>query len=356
MNKKSKDPAFLPAYERKELPSPQPNPSEEKPPSSANKRRNIIFAMAAFFLLIGLIYLIYYLIWGQFHVTTDDAYINGNRILLNARVSSNVTKIYAEETELVAEGQLLIELDPTDYLIEFEAKKTILANVLRQTIEFFENVDELEAQLAKYQAELVRATQDFEHRLNLIESGSVSLEDVEHTEAALKVAFSNVNYTSHLLNAARAKIQNTTVTTHPQVKKVKDDLLEAWVKLQRCQIFAPATGIVAQRKIQVGEHVSPSDPLLSVVPLNQIWAEANFKEIQLKHIRIGQPVKVTADIYGGSVDYHGTVVGLTAGTGSVFSALPPQNATGNWIKIVQRLAVRIKLNCEQIKKHPLFLP
>lgn len=339
-----------PEYSSSDL-CPVPEKKEKKP----SKRRKMLLFVTIIFLIVALALLIYYLLWGRFSTYTNDAYVAGNMVELTSQISASAVSINTDETHFVEQGQLLVELDPTDFLIAFEASKAELAQSLRAVVNMFEQVKELEAKTEIDQAQLIKATQDFQHRENLVEAGGVSLEDFEHSEAALKTAFNSLILTHHQLKAAIAQIDNTTVITHPLVEQAKNKLRDSWVKLQRCKIYAPVRGIVSQRKIQVGEWVNPNDPLLAIVPLDQIWVDANFKEVQLKNLRIGQPVKVTSDMYGGSVVFHGKLVGLTGGTGAVFSVLPPQNATGNWIKIVQRLTVRIHFDPEEIKKYPLML-
>lgn len=324
-------------------------------PPPSGKRKKLLVIIALLFVILIVIAIIYWLIWGQFREYTNDAYVSGNRVELSSQVSGSVVSICTDDTDYVQQGQLLLELDPTEFLIHLEASKAQLAGALRSVVKLFENVKELEARAEIDQAQLIKATQDYEHRENLVESGGVSLEDFEHSEAALKTAFNALLLTHHQLKAAIAQIDHTTVITHPLVEEAKNNFRDAWVRLRRCRIYAPASGIVAQRKVQVGQWINPTDPLLAIIPLDQIWADVNYKEVQLKNLRIGQSAKIHADIYGKSVAFHGKVVGLSGGTGAVFSVLPPQNATGNWIKIVQRLTVRVHFDPEEIKKYPLML-
>ena len=222
-------------------------------------------------------------------------------------------------------------------------------------VALFQTAEENKADIEVRKAEFSRAVQDFDNRQGLVEFGGVSKEDFEHAEAALLSSYASLVLAEYKYLASLAQVENTTVDTHPLVQKAKEMVRETWVNLQRCDIEAPVHGIVGQRRAQVGEWVNKGDPLLAVIPFDQMWVDANFKEVQLTNIRLGQPVKMTSDIYGGDVVFHGTVIGINGGTGSVFSVLPPQNATGNWIKIVQRLAVRICLDPEEIKRHPLRL-
>ncbi len=305
------------------------------------------------FLLIAIGVFIYWYGWWRFEKFTDDAYVSGNIIELTPQVSGIVTGIYADDTDFVEKNQVIVTLDETDYQLSFEMSLSQLANTVRNVVQLFENVKRLEAQILVNEAELVRAEQDFQNRVDLVEIGGVSLENFEHVEADLKRTAAALEATRHELLGAYALVQNTTVDRHPLVQNAKEKVVEAYVNLRRCKIVAPTSGFIAKRSTQLGEYVTDTTPLLAVIPLDEIWVNANFKEVQLSKMRIGQHVKMTSDLYGDDVVYNGHVVGISAGTGSVFSVLPPQNATGNWIKIVQRLPVRVSLDPEQIKKYPL---
>ena len=306
-------------------------------------------------LLLGLLFLGWYIVWGQFEETTQDSYVHGNMVQLNSQVPGIVTKINAEETQFVKKGQIVVELDRTDPLIVFGRSKAELAESVRQVVELFENAISLRAELGVKKAELLQASWDFENRLPLVEPGAISKEEFEQALTNLEGAKNSLIQTKHAYLAALALVQNTTLTTHPLVRQSADNLREAFVNLRRCSIMAPTDGFIAMRNVQVGESVDVTTPLLAIIPLEDLWVEANFKEVHLKHVRIGQPVTMRADLYGRSVKYHGTVTGLSAGTGSAFSVLPPQNATGNWIKIVQRLPVRVDLNADELMRNPLMI-
>lgn len=335
--------------------NPPPPSPESAPPPPNHQRRKWLFWFSFSVIALAILLLIYWLIWGRFEEWTDDAYVGGNMVIVTPQVSGIVTRITADDTDFVEEGRLLIQLDPTDAIIACEKRKDELAAAVRSIVQKFEKVHELEAERDAKKADLIRAEQDFQHREGLIGSGGVSIEDYEHAIASLSVAIAQLALVDHKLKAALAEVEGTSIEDHPLVNTSKDNLRAAWVALQRCKIAAPATGIIAQRRAQVGEWVDPNDPLLAIVPLDQMWVNANYKEVQLKHLRIGQPVEVVSDTYGGSVVYHGKVLGIAGGTGAVFSILPPQNATGNWIKIVQRVPVRVSLNSEELKQYPLRL-
>lgn len=318
-------------------------------------RKAWIFGYILIVLVIAAAIFIYWWGWLRFEQYTDDAYVAGNMVSLTPQIPGIVVSINADETDIVEKNQLIVELDPTDFAIAYEQKKAELADALRMAVSSFEKVGELKAEVEMQKAVLWKSALDYEHRKNLVENGGVSIEDFEHSEADLRAAFASLIDIEHSLVSAIAQVERTTVVTHPTVQVAQEQLKEAYIQLNRCQIYAPVTGMVAQRNIQVGERVKAAANMLAIIPFDQFWVYANFKETQLRKMKIGQPVKMTADIYGGSVVYHGKVVGIAGGTGSVFSIIPPQNATGNWIKIVQRLPVRITLDPEEVINHPLRL-
>ena len=322
---------------------------------AVSKSSSIFLWITAFFLLIGSMIFCYWYLWGRFETSTKDAYVTGNMIAVNPQITGTVSAIYTENTQLVEEGQLLVELDSTEAFIELKEAEADLAQTLRSVVKLFTDTQETRAQIDIKKAELKQAMQDFEHRKGLIDQGGVSLEDFEHSENSLSAAYASLIFAEFRYKASMAQIKGTTVLTHPLVKKAEERLEAKWIKLKRCRILSPTKGIIAKRKVQVGETVGPESNLLAVIPLDQVWVEANFKEKDLKNVRLGQPVKITADFYGDEIIFNGKVLGLEGGTGSVFSVLPPQNATGNWIKIVQRLPVRISLSPDQITHYPLRL-
>ncbi len=329
---------------------------EQQPTENNNKKRNkILVFTASGFLLIGVIVFIYWAKVLRFEQYTDDAYVNGNMVELTPQVPGIVTSINVDNTDYVEEGQVLIELDETDYRFAFEMAKNDLAETVRSVVQMFIRVEELRAELEQKDAELFKTEKDYQNRVNLVGVGGVSKEEFEHVEAAYVSALSSRKETYHALQSAIAQVQNTTVSTHPNVKRGADSVKDAYVNLQRCAILAPMSGYVAQRSAQLGEYVNLSEPLLALIPLDELWVDANYKETQLAKVRIGQSVKMKSDLYGRSVVFFGKIIGINPGTGSVFSALPPQNATGNWIKIVQRVPVRVSLDPQELKNNPLWL-
>ncbi|MGE0197757.1 MAG: efflux RND transporter periplasmic adaptor subunit [Simkaniaceae bacterium] len=324
-------------------------------PNNNGKRKKLLIFTSVCILLVGVLVFLYWLEVLRFEQYTNDAYVNGNLVELTPQVPGIVAAIYADNTDYVEENQVIIQLDTTDYELSLEKSTHNLGETLRKVIQLFLQVEEEEANLEGQKAELVKAEQDYQNRVNLVPIGGVSKEEFEHTEAALKAARATYKETYHSLQAAYAQVQNTTVETHPLVLQAIDQLKDDYVNLKRCTIVSPVNGYVAMRSAQLGESVNPNQPLLAIIPLNELWVDANFKETQLAKVRIGQAVRMTSDIYGGGVVFQGKVVGINPGTGSVFSALPPQNATGNWIKIVQRVPVRVSLDPQQLKKNPLWL-
>lgn len=327
---------------------------DEKPKSNY-KRNKAVLITVLIFAVLGSAWFAYWLFYGRFHQYTDDAYVDGNNVTVTPQVPGIVVSFSTMDADYVHKGRIVVELDKTDAKIALDKAIADLGNAVRDVMQMFEQAKQYKALVVTRKAEFIRAAQDYEHRKNLVDEGGVSLEDFEHAEAALQANFADLIAAEHQYFAALVLIENTTVETHPIVDQAKNQVRDTFVAFQRCTIKAPVSGLVAQRSVQVGERVEKGQPLMAIVPLDQMWVNANFKEVQLTKMRVGQPAEVYSDIYGGSVKYQGKVAGIGGGTGSVFSVLPPQNATGNWIKIVQRIPVRIVLDQNQIKQHPLRL-
>lgn len=333
----------------------EPLPALPPAPPNHRKQKKWIWTTTFIFLLAGVAFLIYWLIWGQYRETTNDTYVNGNMIILTPQVPGIVTTIYIDNTELVEAGQPILEIDRHHYEIALGQAQAFLADTVRQVVQMFLKVDELSAAIDASRAELMRTSLDYEHREALVSDGSVSREDFEHSETAFIAAYAQLIEVEKRYDQAKAEIRHTTVETHPKVELAKAQLRQAFLSLHRCTVKAPTRGIITQRRSQVGQWVKDNDPLMALVPLDQIWVDANFREVSLKYFRIGQPVELFSDMYGRSLKFHGRLVGLNPGTGSIFSILPPQNATGNWIKIVQRVPVKISLDPEEVRRYPLVL-
>lgn len=316
-------------------------------------RKRLLIGLTLFFVAIGFLFLLYWLFIGQFYETTDDAYVSGNQIEVMSQISGRVTKILADETDLVTKGEPIIELDKADADVALKNAEAHLALTVRQVSQFYQNVEQLKANVAERQVNLEKAQEDLSRRQKLTVGKDISIEDMQHAKIAVDDATASLNLAKEQLAAAINLVANSDLYHHPQVLQAKDEFRNAYLTWYRTVIYSPDSGYVAKRSVQVGQQVSQNAVLMIIVPLDQIWVDANFKETQLKNIRIGQPVTVTSDLYGSDVKFDGTVIGLSAGTGSIFDLLPPQNATGNWIKIVQRLPVRIEINSKQLKEHPL---
>ena len=325
------------------------------PAQSANtgKRKRMMTLLVIVILIAAVAYGLYYFLVARFHEDTDDAYVNGNVVQITPQVTGTVVAVNADDTQTVKAGDPLVVLDPADARVALEQAEANLAQTVRQVRGLFADDNQYQAQVAMRQSDLSRAQDDLKRRLTVAQTGAVSLEEISHARDAVKSAQASVDAAQQQLASNRALTANTTIANHPNVQAAAAKVRDAYLNNARNNLPAPVTGYVAKRSVQVGQRVSPGTPLMAIVPLGGVWVDANFKEVQLKHMRIGQPVELTADVYGSSVVFHGKVVGFSAGTGSAFSLLPAQNATGNWIKVVQRLPVRIALDPKELEQHPL---
>lgn len=323
--------------------------------NNGNKKNTVVLTLLLFFVLIAVLFTIYWFVVLRFEESTDDAYVKGNSVAILSRVAGTPLAYYADDTDFVEEGQQLVKLDPTDYQQVFEREKANLALAARRVRSLAEDVQAKTANLELQKAQLQKALTDFQNREGLVSAQAVSKEDFEHSKSTLKAAVASVKLAQAQLAEAVSELGDTPLDKHPAIESGKTALRIAYLNLQRCIVQAPVRGFVAKRMVQPGSSVKTDTPLMSVIPLDQLWIEANFLETQLTNVRIGQPAKIKVYLYGSSVHFHGKVLGIGAGTGSVFSLLPPQNATGNWIKIAQRIPVRIQLDPEEVKEHPLRL-
>ncbi|MBN3770169.1 efflux RND transporter periplasmic adaptor subunit [Burkholderia sp. Se-20378] len=322
-------------------------------PQNNGKRKRMMTLLVAVIVIAAIAYGLYYFLVARFHEGTDDAYVNGNVVQITPQVTGTVIAVKADDTQTVKAGDPLVVLDPADSQVALQQAEANLAQTVRQVRGLFVNDDQYRAQVALRQSDLSKAEDDLRRRVAVAQTGAVSQEEISHARDAVRAAQASLDASQQQLASNRALTANTTIASHPNVMAAAAKVRDAYLANARNVLPAPVTGYVAKRSVQVGQRVSPGTPLMSVVPLNAVWVDANFKEVQLKHMRIGQPVELTADIYGSSAVYHGKVVGFSAGTGSAFSLLPAQNATGNWIKVVQRLPVRIELDPKDLDKHPL---
>jgi membrane fusion protein (multidrug efflux system) len=326
------------------------------PTSNGNgngKRRAVLLTIAAVFLLGGLIWLALWWFVFSLREVTDDAYVNGNQVTLSSQITGTVIAVLADDTQRVEAGQVLVKLDPTDTDLALAKAQSALAQAVRQVRQQTQTAAQYESSIAPKRDELERAQADLARREPLLAEHAVAPEEVAHARQAVADARAALDSAQRQSNAAHALIDGSDVAGNPLVQQARAAYREAWVAAHRNAIVAPVSGYVAQRSVQVGSRVQPGQPLLTILPLHDLWIDANFKEVQLKHIRIGQPAEVRTDVYGSDVTYHAKVEGLAAGTGGAFALLPAQNASGNWIKVVQRVPVRIVFDAKELEKYPL---
>jgi membrane fusion protein (multidrug efflux system) len=345
-----------------------PDTAPAPAPAPANPvRRRALGAVAAVVAIAAIAYGVYWALVLNHYESTDNAYVQGNVVQLTPQVGGTVVAINADDTDHVSAGQLLVRLDPADAQVALEQAEAQLAQAVREVRTLYANNGTLgaqiasrEAEVARARADLARAQDDVNRRAPLLASGAVGKEEFEHTTAQLAAARSGLAAAQAALQAGQDQLDaNQTLTEgiaaeqHPNVLRAAARVREAYLALKRADLLAPVDGYVARRSVQLGQRVAAGAPLLSVIALHQVWVEANFKESQLQNLRLEQPVELQADVYGKKVVYHGRVEGLGAGTGAAFALLPAQNATGNWIKVVQRVPVRIALVESELALNPL---
>ena len=332
-----------------------------------SKRKKGLTVLAGIVVVAGLGWAGYEYLVASHYESTDNAYVQGNVIQITPQIGGTVMAIMADDTDYVKAGQPLVQLDPADARVALDQAEAALAQAVRQARTLYANNGSLTAQIAlrdadvaKARSDIARATDDLNRRQSLIGNGAVSKEELNHAQtqlananSALAAAKAGVIAAREQLSSNQALTDGTRIEQHPGVLVAAAKVREAFLAIQRASLTAPVDGYVAKRTVQLGQRVAAGMPTMSIVPLKQVWVDANFKEVQLRHIRIGQPVTLVADLYGTKVEYKGTVAGLGVGTGAAFSLLPAQNATGNWIKVVQRVPVRIALDARQLDEHPL---
>ena len=317
-----------------------------------NRRRGL--SAIAIVVVIGLVaYGIYWLLYLTHYESTDDAYVSGDVVAVTSLENATVLAIHVDSTQSVKRGQLLVDLDPARANIEMANARAELGRTVRDVHAMFAKADELRALIRQREAEATRADANYKRRADLGADGAVAREDVDNARDQAAELRAQVSVAREQLNSTLAMLGGTAIADNPAVQAAAGKVRQAALVQAHMRVIAPVDGTVAQRTVQVGQHVKAGEPLMAVVPLSDVWVDANFKEVQLSDMRVGQPVELEADIYGGDVTYHGKVAGFGAGSGSAFALLPPQNASGNWIKIVQRVPVRIVLVPEEVKKHPL---
>jgi membrane fusion protein (multidrug efflux system) len=319
---------------------------------NAERRRKGFFLFAIAAAVLALLYGGWWLLTGRYHESTDDAYVAGNIVAVTSREAATVTALYADNTQAVKQGQLLIEMDPSVAEVTMRAAEANLARAARAVRGTFASADSYSAQLAQAQVALAQAQSDYKRRQSAL-SGAISGEELGHARDAVAAAEAAVNSARGAQAQAQSGIAGVDVAHNPDVLAAEAQLRGAAIALAHMKIVAPVDGVIAQRTVQVGQRVNAGAPLMAVVPLSNVWVDANFKEGQLAQMRLGQKVDITTDLYGGKVTYHGHIAGLGAGSGSAFALLPAQNASGNWIKIVQRVPVRIALDPAELQDNPL---
>jgi membrane fusion protein, multidrug efflux system len=327
-------------------------PPAAAPPAAGTRRRNL--KMLAGAVAIGTVGYASYWYWdARYFESTDDCYVNGDVVQITTEIPGTVIQLHADDTQSVARGQTLLELDPADAEVSVGNAEANLARAVRAVRSLFARADQLRAEIRDREIELQQAEQDHERRSGLLSDGAISREELQHAQDKVTEVRASLTAARQELNETTAQIDRTTIPTHPQVLAAVAAVRDASLALRRTRVTAPVAGVIAQRSVQVGQRVAAGTPLMGVVPLDAVWVDANFKEVQLRDMRVGQPVKLRADVYGGAAVYHGKLVGLSAGSGTAFALLPAQNASGNWIKIVQRLPVRIALDPGELRAHPL---
>jgi membrane fusion protein, multidrug efflux system len=341
--------------------------TEPSTPRTKPTRKHLLLWATLVFILLAVLYGIWWLLYASHYESTDDAYVHGNLVQVSAQIPGTVVSIGADDTQTIAQGAHLVTLDGSDTQIALAQAEQSLAQTVRHTQTLFVQNDALAADVAVGQANveqadalLHKAQNDLQRRNALRNSGGVSGEELLHAQVAVKSAQAGLAQARAAMAAAKAKLatnqsltRGSTVQSHPDVRQAADRVRQAWLANARTHVLAPVSGMVAQRSVQLGQRIQPGTPLMTIVPLDALWIEANFKENQLHDMRPGQKATVVSDLYGSKVTYHGTVVGVSAGSGSAFALLPAQNASGNWIKVIQRVPVRIALDPKELQEHPL---
>jgi membrane fusion protein (multidrug efflux system) len=320
---------------------------------SNGKRRRILLLIALIFIIIGGLWAAYWILVLSKREKTDDAYVNGNKVVISAQISGTVVAVLADDTQLAKAGQVLVKLDPIDAQTALSRAASALAQTVRQVRQQKATASQYDSEIETRRLELARAQIDLNKREPLIADHAIAGEEVRHAQESVQLARAALLQAERLSLSAHALVDGTPVETNPAVLQAKDAFRDAWIAAQRNAVVAPVSGYIAERSVQLGQHIQAGEALMTVIPLHALWVDANFKEVQLRNLRIGQNAEVRSDLYGGSFIFHGHVRGMSAGTGAAFSLLPPQNASGNWIKVVQRVPVRIRIDDNDLVKSPL---
>ncbi|HMI75385.1 MAG TPA: HlyD family efflux transporter periplasmic adaptor subunit [Steroidobacteraceae bacterium] len=320
---------------------------------SNGKRRRILLLIAVIFIVLGALWAAYWTLVLAKREKTDDAYVNGNKVVISAQISGTVIAVLADDTQLVKAGQVLVKLDPIDAQTALSRAASALAQTVRQVRQQKATAGQYDSEITTRKLELARAEVDLAKREPLIADHAIAGEEVRHAQESVQLARAALIQAERQSSSAHALVDGTPVETNPTVLQAKDTFRDAWIAAQRNAVVAPVSGYVGERSVQLGQHIQAGEALMTVIPLHSLWVDANFKEVQLRNLRIGQNAEVRSDLYGGTFVFHGRVQGMSAGTGAAFSLLPPQNASGNWIKVVQRVPVRIRIDDADLVKSPL---
>jgi membrane fusion protein (multidrug efflux system) len=317
------------------------------------KRTKILILIAVIFIVLGALWAAYWVLVLSKREQTDDAYVNGNKVVISAQISGTVIAVLADDTQLVEAGKVLVRLDPVDAQTSLSRAASALAQAVRQVRQEKSTADQYDSVIETRRLELARAQADLAKREPLLADKAIAPEEVRHARESVELARAALTQAERQSTASHALIDGAQVEDNPSVLQAKSAYRDAWIAAQRNAVVAPVTGFVAERSVQLGQHIQAGQALMTVIPLNALWVDANFKEVQLRHLRIGQKAEVRSDLYGGSFIFHGHVSGMSAGTGAAFALLPAQNASGNWIKVVQRVPVRIQIDASDLKNSPL---
>jgi membrane fusion protein, multidrug efflux system len=327
---------------------------EPSDPTPTNGRRSRILPLiAVVFIVIGALWAAYWVLVLSKRERTDDAYVNGNRVVISAQIAGTVVAVLVDDTQLVKAGQVLVKLDPIDAATALSRSASALAQAVRQVRQQRASAEQYDSLIQTRRVELARAETDLAKREPLVADRAVTGEEVRHARESVELGRAALAQAIQESISSHALVDGTRVEDNPMVLQAKDAYRDAWISAQRNAVVAPVTGYVAERSVQLGQHIQAGQALMTVIPLHSLWVDANFKEVQLRNLRIGQKAQVRSDLYGGSYIFHGHVEGMSAGTGAAFSLLPAQNASGNWIKVVQRVPVRIEIDDNDLVNSPL---
>jgi membrane fusion protein (multidrug efflux system) len=333
-------------------PSAAPNTPASSAPANG-KRKRLLFIVLAVLVICAIAWLAWWFILGRYYEVTDDAYVGGNVVQITPQIAGTVIAIGADDTDFVKPGQVLVQLDHADAKIALDRAESQLARSVRQVRSVFAVDSQLSANADMRRIDLARSNDDLARRERVAATGAVSQEEIQHARDAVKSATAALDSATRQLAVNQVLVDGTTVRDHPDVQNAAAQVRDAYLAWARTSLPSPVAGFVAKRNVQLGQRVSAGTQLMAIVPLEQVWVDANFKENQMALLRVGQPAKLVADLYGSKIEYHGKLIGFGAGTGGAFSLLPAQNATGNWIKVVQRVPVRIALDPRELAQHPL---